>query len=302
MNAQPKERAIPLKVGFATKTQRVELTRIQPLKLLPKTVKATSKWQEILASISEEGLVELPVVTRMPEKPGYYLLVDGHVRIEALRELGINEVDCLVTGSDDTYTYNTMVNRISAVQDHKMILKVLDSGVPAERLARALGRSTDTIRRRARLMDGVCEDAVHLLSDTPCSGSAIAVLKRMKPLRQIEAVELMVAGQNFSVPFAQALLAATPPDMLVTAGEKGARRKETAAALARVERELTKLQLKASTLSDSYGRDVVDLTLLKAHLTHLLANTAVVKWLARNRPEYLREFQKLTEVEDIGKA
>jgi len=286
--------------AFVSLLHQVPLERIQPLKILPKSLKGTSKWQEIISSIQEEGLVELPAVTDVPEKNGYYYLVDGHVRIEALRDLGISFVDCLLTNTDDTYTFNTLVNRISAVQDHKMILQAIDSGVSIERLAKALARSPDTIRRRARLLDGICDDASSLLEDSHCSAATIAVLKMLKPIRQIEAVELMTASQNFSTPFAKALLASTPDELLSSKAEKGRRRTETAAAMAKVERELSNLQMKTGAVSDTYGRDVVDLTLLRGHLTQMLGSNAIVKWLARNRPEYLREFQKIIEVEDLA--
>lgn len=302
MNAQLNAKRFPLKTAFDSLTIEVPLARIQPLKVLPRSLKNTSKWQEIFASIREEGLVELPVIKRAPEKQGYYHLVDGHVRIEVLRELGRTTVDCLLTATDDTYTFNTLVNRISAVQDHKMILRVIDSGVPVERLAKALARSPDTIRRRARLLEGICDDAAALLADTHCSAATISVLKMLKPIRQIEAVELMTASQNFSIPFAKALLASTSDELLSPRAEKGRRRTETASAMARVERELSTLQMKTSTVSETYGRDVVDLTLLRGHLTQLLGSNAVVKWLARNRPEYLREFQKVAEVEDVAQG
>ena len=36
----------------------------------------------------------------------------------------------------------------------------------------------------------------------------------MKPIRQIEAAEHMVAGGTYTIPFAKALLAVTKPEML----------------------------------------------------------------------------------------
>lgn len=302
MNALPKITPEPLKTGFASLTIEVPIERIQALRMLPKSLKSTSKWKEILTSIREEGLVELPVVEGVPGKKGFFYLVDGHVRIEALRELGVTMVNCLLTTADDTYTYNTMVNRISAVQDHKMILRAIDAGVSIERLAKALGRVPGTIRRRARLMEGICDEVAALLSDTHCSAATIAVLKMLKPIRQIEAMELMMASQNFSVPFAKALLACTSEEMLATKVENGRRKTESAAAMARVERELSTLQMKTSTVSEAYGRDVVDLTLLRGHLSQLLGSNAVVKWLVKHRPEYLREFQRVVEVEDVARG
>ena len=31
-----------------------------------------------------------------------------------------------------------------------------------------------------------------------------------------------------------------------------------------------------------------------------LENAAVLRWLAKHRPEYLKEFQRITETEDVG--
>lgn len=301
MSAQPKETPVPVKVAFATATVEIAVDHIESLRPLPRAIKATSKWQEIFASVREEGMVEWPVVTAIADRPGFYYVVDGHMRLEAFRDLGGTVVECLVAETDDTYTFNAQVNRISAVQDHRMILQVIKSGVPIERLSRGLARTPETIRRRARLLDGICKEVAVLLGDTRCPAAAIEILKRLKPVRQIEAAELMVASQNFTVPFAKALLTATPDEFLTPAATKGQRRKDTTAAIARVERELNTLQQKTSTVVDAYGQEMVDLTLLRAHLCVLLGSNAVVKWLARNRPVYLTEFQKVAEIEDVAR-
>jgi hypothetical protein len=112
----------------------------------------------------------------------------------------------------------------------------------------------------------------------------------------------MMASQNVGVPFAKALLAAISEEMLSERAENGRRRKENAASLARVERALTGLQMKTSAVTESYGRDIVDLTLLRGHLAQLLASNAVVKRLPKNRPEYLREFQRVSEIEDVSRG
>lgn len=67
-------------------------------------------------------MVEPPVVARDPKQPGVYLLLDGHLRIEILKEMGRNEVECLVSTDDEAFTYNKRVSRLAAVQEHKMIL------------------------------------------------------------------------------------------------------------------------------------------------------------------------------------
>ena len=60
---------------------------------------------------------------------GSYVLLDGHMRLKALGELGRTEVFCLVANDDDAFTYNDKVNRLSLIQEHAMILRAVDNGV-----------------------------------------------------------------------------------------------------------------------------------------------------------------------------
>lgn len=302
MNIEDHETPSPeLKTAFDTQGIRVSLQNILPLKTVRPSVKATIKYQQILASIQEVGLVEAPVITRAPKQRDQYFLVDGHLRLVAIRELGWTEVECLVTEHDDTYTYNKRVGRLSAVQDHKMIVRAMERGVAAERLARSLGISVETVRQRFRLLNGICEEAAGLLADAPCPAKVFGIIRQMKAVRQIEAAELMVGNKNFSVQFANAMLAATPPPLLAFES-KAAASPGTVESIGRIERELAALQMQTSAVEDSYGPDVLHLTIVKGHLGKWLANASIVRWLARHRPEYLKEFQRISETSDIGTA
>jgi hypothetical protein len=64
-------------------------------------------------------------------------------------------------------------------------------------------------------LDGICPEAAEILKDKHLSVHAFGVLKKMAPLRQIEAAELMVAMNKYATSYAQSLLAATPQDQLV---------------------------------------------------------------------------------------
>ena len=291
-----------VRTAFAEGCVRIAVANILPLKVIRPSIKETLKYQQIVASIEEVGLVEAPVVTKAPKQPGQYYLVDGHLRLVAVRDLGWTEVDCLLSLEDDTYTYNKRISRLSAVQDHRMIVRAMERGVSAERLAKSLALSPETIRHKFRLLNGICEDAVVLLADGPCPGTVFGVLRQMKPVRQIEAAELMVGNKNYSVQFANAMLAATPQSMLAFENKATTSNPVSAGSIARIERELAALQLQTSAVEDSYGPDVLHLTVIKGYLAKWLGNAAVVRWLAKNRPEYLKEFQRITETEDVASA
>src|ERR1700737_914999 len=94
------------------------IASILPVKAMEKTVKSSHKYRQILASIREIGVVEPPVVIQDTRDTNLYLLLDGHLRIEALRDLGQTQVECLVSTDDETFTYNKRVGRLSPAQAH----------------------------------------------------------------------------------------------------------------------------------------------------------------------------------------
>src|SRR3546814_20947223 len=108
----------------------------------------------------------------------------------------LTEVECLVAADDDTYTYNKRINRLAPIQEHRMIQRAIDRGVPQERIADALGLDVQTVRKRSRLLEGICADAAEILKHTPCPAGTFAVLRRMSPRRQVEADELMKIGRE----------------------------------------------------------------------------------------------------------
>ncbi|MGE7137426.1 plasmid partitioning protein RepB C-terminal domain-containing protein [Luteibacter sp. NPDC031894] len=302
MTIQTPQDSVPeLRTAFDRRGIRLPLSSILPLKAIRPSVKATIKYQQILASIEEVGLVEAPVVTRSAKQADQYFLVDGHLRFVAIRELGWTEVECLLTEHDDTYTYNKRVGRLSAIQDHKMIVRAMERGVSAERLAKSLGLSVETVRQRFRLLNGICEEAASLLADAPCPAKVFSILRQMKAVRQMEAAELMLGNKNYTMQFANAMLAATPPPLLAYE-PKVAASPGTVESIGRMERELAALQMQTSAVEDSYGPDVLHLTIVKGHLGKWLGNASVVRWLARHRPEYLKEFQRISETTDVGSA
>ena len=66
-----------------------------------------------------------------------------------------------------------------------MIVRAMERGVSAERLAKSLALSPETIRHRFQLLNGISEDAVVLLADSPRPGTVFGVLRQMKPVRQL---------------------------------------------------------------------------------------------------------------------
>lgn len=291
-----------IKIAFETKSITLAIDQIVRLKKMPPGVKDSKKYAQILGSIRVVGLVEAPVVAANPKKLGEYFLLDGHLRIEALLDLGIETVECVVSTDDETYTYNKRINRISAVQEHRMIKRAIERGVSERHIAEALGLELGSVRRRSKMLNGICSEAIEFLKDTHCPLIVFDTLRHMAPLRQIEAAELMVGQNNFSGIFVKALLAATPEKLLVQRRRKNP---ETASSvsseqISRMERELASLQIQVKSVEETYGIDNLHLTVARGYIRKLLSNSKVNRWLLKHRHEYLTEFQSIAELETIG--
>src|SRR5690606_37470112 len=138
-----------------------------------------------------------------------YMLLDGHMRLSILKDLGRTETLCLIAKVDEGFTYNHRVNQISTIQEHFMIMKTLNRGVSEERIAATLNVDVGAIRQKRDLLNGLCPEAVTLLKERSVTAAALRELKRALPMRQIEIAELMVAANNFSTGHAKCLLAGT---------------------------------------------------------------------------------------------
>jgi ParB-like chromosome segregation protein Spo0J len=93
-------------MGFEATGHGIAIADIQPLRLVPRAVKKTSKYLQIATSIREVGVVEPPVGARERTEPGRYLRLDGHLRLEVLKDMGETEVVWLIPTDDEALTYN----------------------------------------------------------------------------------------------------------------------------------------------------------------------------------------------------
>ena len=290
-----------VQIGFEGQTVEVAIDKILPTRSVQPEFRKTRKFAQIRSSIREIGLIEPLIVTSPDPASGLRMLLDGHLRLLVMRELEFPTVTCLVSCDDEGYTYNKRVNRLATVQEHYMILRALERGVPEERLAKALDINIDALRRKRDLLDGICPEVEEMLKDRNFSGEVMRQLRRMKPQRQIECADLMCAMNNFSVNYAGALLAATPPDQLVDSGQPKRIKGVPAAEISRMEQEMSLVQGRFKLIEQSYGNDMLNMVLARGYLNKLLNNKSVSSFLQRRQPDLVEEFRnivKITSLED----
>lgn len=293
MTGSNKKRKI--KLAFESTSLRIPIIDIEMLRVVTAAIKKSIKYAQIAASIREVGVIEPPVVVRIKGESNRYRLLDGHIRLEVLKERGDHDVVCLVATDDEAITYNKRISRMATIQEHKMILKAVERGVPEERLARALNVNISSIRNKRRLLEGICDEVVKLLQERTVPINTFNELKKLRPMRQIEAAETMIAMNRFSWPYAKSLVAATPQHLLVSERRKSIRGLSDEQ-IDHMERETTNIDREFRMIEQSYGTDHLDLVLATGYLCRLTENVRIVHHLARHHPELLSEFQRIVQL------
>jgi ParB/RepB/Spo0J family partition protein len=287
------------KIGFHLKSIRLPLDVILPIRKVRNPHKTIVRYQTIVASIKEMGLVEPLVVFPHKKQSGQYLIMDGHLRHHALKELGKTEVECIVARDDESYTYNAKINRISPIQEHAMITKAIKNGVTPERIAATLNLKLERIRESINLLNGIHPEAVEIIKDKQITRSAIRFFKKVTPLRQIEMAELMISSNAFTCGYAEALVMGTPKDQLVDPDKPKMIKGLSVEEMARMEQEMKAIEPNFKAVEQSYGQNVFNLTLAKGYVKKLLQNNKVVRFLTSKHSDILSEFEAITAMERL---
>ena len=283
-------------MAFEEATLRIAIGDILPLREVAQNVRKSVKYGQIAASIYEVGVIEPPVVVRDSRNRAIFHLLDGHLRVDILRERGDEAVVCLIATDDEAFTYNRRVSRIATIQEHKMILNAVRNGVSEERLARALNVNIANIRIKRNLLVGICDEAADLLRDKHIPMNAFTELRKLKPMRQIVAAEMMIAMNRFSIGYAKSIVMGTPDDQLVNVRQKAVAGL-TDEQIAIMERESVELDREFKLIEQSYGSDHLDLVLAAGYVSRLLGNARVVRHLAQHHANLLSEFQKIADIQ-----
>lgn len=289
----------PVEMAFEPKGRMLPIEQLLPLRKLASDTRKSEKYKRIAASMRELGLIEPLIVYPQPGQRDQYLLLDGLIRLDILKSEGATEAFCLVATDDEAYTYNHKVNQLTAIQEHFMIMKAVDNGVPDERIATTLSVNVAAIRKKMNLLDGICPEAVSLLKDKRISGPALREIKRVVPMRQIEMAELMIAAHNYSSSYAKCLYTATPADQRLEPDSAPVADGLSPEDRAKMEREMQEMRRNFKVIEETHGDNVLRLVLGVGYLRNLLNNARVVRFLSSRYSDILEQFQKIVESPEL---
>ena len=148
-------------------------------------------------------------------------------------------------------------------------------------------------------MVGIGPEAAEVLKNRTISPNVFAALRKMKPMRQLEVSELLVATNNFSVPYTKALLASTPAEMLVDPDKHKVVEGLTPEQIAKMEKEMDSLQRDLKLIEASHGNEVLNLVLARGYLAKLFSNGRIARYLGQHYGDILRELQGIVEATSL---
>ncbi|MDU9139246.1 plasmid partitioning protein RepB C-terminal domain-containing protein [Klebsiella aerogenes] len=276
------------------------ITSLSSSRSLPINVRSSNKYKQILTSIAEIGLIE-PIMIFITDN-GEYKILDGHLRIEALKDLKVTHAHCLISPVEDTYSYNKRVNHLTILQEQRMLLKAVESGVSVEKLCAVLGLSQGIINTRLRISEGISKEALALLADKNVSQNVFDVLRKIKLNKQMDFVATMITLNNFTKKFALSMLHALPAEHLVRKPDNASEDKDMIKTLARLEKEMAALQVETQDIQNEFAENNLNLMVVRSYIAKLLSKNEIIHWLYDNKSEYLDVLKKVLGVKHLNEV
>jgi DNA invertase Pin-like site-specific DNA recombinase len=170
-------------------------------------------------------------------------------------------------------------------------VRTLNNGLSLEQISTSLPTDFEIIRRDHGNLTRICADAIAILKTHAVTLSSLLLLQRMKPKRQIEVAEQMVASSMCCPGLVRYLLYATKSDMLVEGFQERHNRHWSELATQSFARESEALLRDLRNLRPDLGREALYMTLFHAYIRRILENAKVRSYLERKHADILGVLQ-----------
>jgi len=220
------------------------------------------------------------------------IVLDGSIRIGVLRDQGSISADCIapVKHCGD---HRGRTSRLPAVLERQVVARALEAGLSTAVLAATFGIPNESIERCLHMLDGICPEAISLLSTSPVTEGAYAALRRFLPVRQVECARTMLCLHDFSSQLANSILYITPFCQHKCRPRRPPWSEDSARPAYELQQGLERIQLESHRLDATNAAAMLELTVIQAHIRHLLTSGRLVGWLARYHSEACPRLNRL---------
>jgi ParB family transcriptional regulator, chromosome partitioning protein len=264
----------------------IPLIRLRPLR---ERKVSKREFNRILASIKAVGLIEPLLV--YPEGDDYVIL-DGVQRYRALLELGVEVAPCILGRQREAFTGNRMVNRVSPVQEHRMIEKSLEE-VDEASIAAALGITTIGHRLKKALLKRLHPDVAAAFDEGKINRVCAREFTYVRPARQKEILDSMEGYKDYSTAFVRTLVVKTPPHQRDTGRRKNNPWDRSAQRKNDLLKQLAEAEQKHDFYSRLYRQYTIDLLRMAIYVRTLINNIRVREYLQARHPLVVARFEAI---------
>lgn len=248
---------------------------------------STREYGRILASIKTIGLIEPLIVYRDAHD---HVILDGVQRYKALVEMGVEVVPCIVRKQREAFTGNRMVNRVSPVQEHRMIEKSLEE-LDEKTIAAALGIQGLAYRLKKTLLTNLHPEVAAAFDQGKLTRACARELTHVKPSRQREILTAMEGYEDYGIAFARTQILKTPVHLREGRARKSGPWDKSAQRKGDLLRKLTAAEQKHDFYSSLYKQYTIDLLRLAIFARSMLTNARIRNYLDQHYPLVVRQFE-----------
>jgi len=131
----------------------------------------------------------------------------------------------------------------------------------------------------------ICPEALALFGERDIPHATANCIGRMKPAHQVKVAELMVSVNNLTVPFAKALLLASPSDQLKKPARKKPVYRIKESEQKALQRQVAALHTELRSVQDDYRQFIHGEIIAMGYAKLLIRNERVADYLHRHHPE-----------------
>ncbi len=267
----------------------VDIEKLVPLKERDINFRKNRGYRKILSSISIIGLIEPLCVYK---ENGDYIILDGFLRYKAFQQLGVKTVPCMIYSTKEAYTFNRMINRLSAVQESRMLRESLKK-IDQKTVAEVFGIKSIQYRLGTDMLKQLDQKIISAIDKGTMSRRCATELTYVKKPRQVEILREMENSEDYSISFARAMVIKTP------AGMRNKKKKDKKPWQDKSDRKqmlvekLEAVQKRYDFYTNLYRQYSADLLKLYIYVRKLITNDKVRTYLDINYPEILERFENI---------
>ena len=159
-----------------------------------------------------------------------------------------------------------------------MISRAIGKGIQREKIAKTLKINLSRIESKLNLLNDIVPEVAAKLADKHLAQDTFRILRKMKPIRQMEAIDMMIAANKLTKSYVEMILVASSREDLVGHAQK--KHSDSLEKLSLLEQEMDRLKEDYTQTEKEISDTNPSLIVASGYLRGLLDNSAVKEFIS----------------------